>query len=270
MRLSGQPIGRNLARACSEVEREIGKPLQLRDTKLHPDYPKFNPRGHHQQTNNAEIIWVRGDLQPPILEAVVAHELMHVLQKARLWPTTATSPTCPPEIKKLSVGINSLVKDPIADIWASNRGFGIRADLLEQINANVQTLTSGRKAEPSFTWDSITSSIERAYQGLQNQVIKVNLALLEIIIKYAGIRLRCRALNTSDYVAFDKALKRNFPTVREFGQTVRDLVDQSGYDSPERCLDSMKAVIAHLSFPTDAIAIKTQLTQALLWPTLNQ
>ena len=82
--LPGQerPASDLLLAAIQEVQERTDRPIQFLNISNHPFPSVRNARGHHDWDNEYECIWLNPNLTYDDQEAVAAHELAHVLQKA--------------------------------------------------------------------------------------------------------------------------------------------------------------------------------------------
>jgi ABC-type branched-subunit amino acid transport system ATPase component len=106
--------------------------------------------GHHDWDNLSEHIWLSPNLPYEIQEAVAAHELAHVLQKAQGYCQTASQRYANqqpifPQLYRLGGRVNSLVLDVMADHWAAKLSL---SNLFVSARLRIWSARSGGSSSP--------------------------------------------------------------------------------------------------------------------------
>jgi IrrE N-terminal-like domain len=262
-----------------EVETQIGRPIAIRDITSHPNAAARTSRGRHDWDANTEIIWLNPKLSHDDQEAVAAHELAHVLQKAEGYCQVATKRDKDgqpifPKLTLLGTTINSMLTDVMADQWAASRGFkvneGLETDALPKAIADIQAIDS-REPE-SVDWDAYYSVLTKlAASVCSGAEIKSPVVIGNPEIKtqiravwYAGMRLRLSPHGLFDKL--DTVWAQLRPEARRLGSEIYSLVNTKGCDNKGGCEASVVVVIEHLKIPPWLLVVKRPLTDEIIWP----
>ena len=283
MKLPGQTIGASklLSETHKEVQERIGRPIVFLDITTHPNPATRHARGHHDWDASTERIWLDPKLPYEAQEAVAAHELMHVLQKAEGFCQTASirdtqGDPLIPAITLLGTTINSMIMDEMADRWAMSRGFkveeGLKADALPRALADVKKKKPNEQEHTN--WQEYNADIERIAQeiasGLSLQgpiALKPEVNTQIRAVQYANLRLRLSCFGL--FSELDSLWAEYWPKARSVGQEIANIVESIGVDDPETCESCMIAVIEYLNMNPELLCVKLPLTGEVIWPKQN-
>lgn len=279
MKLPGQikPASDLLLAAIQDVQEQIGRPIEFCDITTHPIQSVRHSRGHHDWDNTRERIWLNPNLSYDDQEAVAAHELAHVLQKADGYCQTATKrdkkgrPIIP-ELNLLGRTINGLITDTMADRWAAQRGFkieeGLKADALPKA---LNDAKNKRPGELEYVdWDSCYFTLKNLAQMFESgeQIIAVTLppeVKTQIrAVFYANLKLRLSPFGL--FSELDSVWAENLPKARDLGIEITALVENIGTDNREQCKRATISIIQHLNIPPPLLIVKRPDTEEIAWP----
>jgi hypothetical protein len=268
-----------LTSAINEVASEIGRPIKISNISSHPNPATRIARGHHDWDGQVERIWLNPNLSHNDQEAVAAHELAHVLQRAEGYCQTATlkdrsGQSLFPLLTLLGTTINSTVMDVMADQWAANRGFkvqeGLRSDALPKALADIKRTNT---AEPeSVDWNAYYARLAELQRlvrsgtqinspvAIPNPEIKTQI----LAVGYAGLQRRLSPHGLfSELDQFWNGLR---PEARALGIEIAKIVSQTGTESRAQCESSVIGVIQYLKIPPGLICVKRAMTDEITWP----
>jgi len=279
MVLPGQenPASELLHKALEEVRARSGRRIEICDITQHPNPPTRTARGHHDWNDGVERIWLSPALARDVQEAVAAHELGHVLQKAGGYCQTATrrdsegNPVFP-ELTLLGTTINSLVMDVMADKWALKRGFAVAESLREDaVPRALRDIEKNPDQPEAVNWQEYYGVLERVAEmeqspeGLTGHFLLPPEVRTQILaVGYAKYKLRFEPLGL--FEELDRRWEQNRPKARALGNDIVSLVKNTGYDTREECEASMIAAIEFLKIPPPLIIVKRPLTGEIVWP----
>ena len=263
-----------LVSAIQDVEECTGKPIVFLDISTHPNWgTHVSQVGLHKSSTPEDRIWLSPVLPQQVSEAVAAHELMHALQRAQGFCQTASlkrdgNPIFP-AITELSVNINSLVNDTLADKWASERGFNIDA-LLQLDRDGLPDMERKRVVKQEYDdWERYNKEIEllllRHNLGSSGpfEVPPESRTQYRAVI-HANHYLR-RAPYGS-YQEFQDYFARHWPIANSLAQELLGVISKTGIDSREHCEASMIAVVKYLRMNPEIIRIICPCTGRIVWP----
>jgi hypothetical protein len=261
------------------VEAQIGRQIEVLDITSHPDAANWTARGRHDWDANTERVWLNPSLGYDDQEAVAAHELAHVLQKAEGYCHTATrrdksGQPIFPQLALLGTMINSMVLDVMADRWAASRGSkvvkGLEKDAVPRAAADIE---STDPSEPeSIDWEgyrSLLMDLAAKVRSGGEFNAPVFLGHPEIKTQGMAVGYASLCLRLSPHSLFgdlDRRWAKVRPEARRLGSEVVSLVSAIGYDNREKCEACIIAVIEHLRIPPPLIVVKKTLSDQVIWP----
>jgi len=280
LKLPGQttPASDLLIKAVREVQNDIGRPVVFLDITTHSDPTVRSARGHYDWSSSREQIWLNPSLSYDDQEAVAAHELAHVLQKAQGYCQTATQrdkngQAIFPEINLLGTTINSLVTDVMADQWALQRGFkveeGLKNDALPKALRDVKNKKPDE--QESKDWKTYYSTLQQwakiieSGRQIQGTVILPPEVRTQIrAVGYANLKLRLSPLDL--FSELDGLWAEYWPEARRLGIEIADLVEATGTDSKPQCERTTINIIEYLNIPPELVVVKEPNTGEVIWP----
>jgi len=280
LKLPGQiePASDSLLSAIQELEEKIGRPIQFLDITTHPNPTVRSARGHHDWDGLSERIWLNPNLSHDDQEAVAAHELAHILQKAEGYCQTATQRDSSgqpilPEVNLLGRSINSLVEDVMADRWAIERGFkvidGLRSDALPKALADARKMNP--EDEAALNWNAYYASMENLAQIIESgEQIQGHILLGQEIrtqilaIGYANLKLRLSPFDL--FSELDAIWANRRPKARALGIDIAALVGSIGVANRDLSERATIAVLEYLRIHPRLIVVKRSITGEVVWP----
>jgi len=274
----GRPASDSLLGAMAEVQRRISRPIGIYDVTAHPNPTVRQARGHHDWDDEQERIWLNPNLSYEVQEAVAAHELAHVLQKAEGYCQTASQRNkngqpVMPEINLLGRSINSLVMDVMADRWAAQRGFDIegelRSDALPKALGDVKRRNVGE--QEAVDWNRYYSTLRNLAESIASGesihgplVLPAEVRTQIRAVGYANLRLRLSPYNL--FEDLDSLWMTYWPRARELGIEIAALVERVGTGDRGLCEKAIIAVVEFLNIPPELIVVRRPDTQEIVWP----
>jgi len=280
LKLPGQiePASRSLLSAIQEVEEKVGRPIRFFDITTHPNPTVRSARGHHDWDDSNERIWLNPHLSHDDQEAVAAHELAHVLQKAEGYCQTATMRDASgqpilPELNLLGRSINSLVGDVMADRWAIERGFkvvdGLRADALPRALEDARKMNPAE--EVALNWNAYYSSMKNLAQIIESGqqihgpiLLGPEIRTQILAIGYANLKLRLSPFDL--FPELDALWLNRRPKARTLGIDISALIDSIGVENRDLSKRATIAVLEYLRIPPPLIVVKRPITDEIIWP----
>jgi len=280
LKLPGQttPASDLLVRAVRDVEDDMGRPIQFFDITTHQNPSVRSARGHYDWDSSSERIWLNPNLSYNDQEAVAAHELAHVLQKAQGYCQTASQrnengQAIFPEINLLGQTINSLVTDVMADRWAAQRGFEVEEGL--KVDALPRALNDVKNKKPdeqeSKDWKTYYSTLQEwakiieSGRQIQETVILPPEVRTQIrAVGYANLKLRLSPFGL--FSELDSLWAGYWPEARKLGVEIADLVQAIGTDNKSQCERATISIIEHLNIPPELMVVKEPNTGEIVWP----
>lgn len=280
MKLPGQTISASklLLETHKEVRERIGRPVVFLDITTHPNPATRNAQGHHDWDASSERIWLHPKLPYEAQEAVAAHELMHVLQKAGGFCQTASIRDAHGNplilaITLLGTTVNSMVMDEIADRWAISRGFkvqeGLKADALPRALSDVKNKKPNEQEHTN--WQDYNADLERIAQALSSGLsLQGPIALKPEVntqiraVQYAGLYFRLSRFGL--FPELDGLWARYWPEARSLGQKIAAIVEGIGVQDSDTYRSSMVEVIEYLNINPKLLCVKLPLTGEVIWP----
>jgi len=269
-----------LLNTITEMEGQVGKPIEFKDINNHPNIALRTVKGACEITRTSVIIWLDADDPLNIQEIYAGHELGHLYQIIDNWsgtasPNNANNQPLIPEISFFGSEISSLIQDPEADNWASNQGFNIREELeLRGLpTALTQDLTqfkpNGHEAED---WKSFYNALYAIAKNLdiyikdtkQIRIENQELKTLRAAVFFAKLKLRFEPYGL--FSKIDKRWENELPISRKYGLDIASIVENIGFSTKKQNDEALIAVLEYLNLPTNMICVFEPSSEQILWP----
>lgn len=268
----------SLLSSIQEVEGKVERPIQFLDITAHPNPTVRSATGHYDWDISSERIWLNPHLSHDDQEAVVAHELAHILQKAEGYCQTATKRDASgqpilPEVDLLGRSINSLIGDVMADRWAVERGFkvvdGLRSDALPKALEDAKKMNPGD--EVGLNWNAYYASMKNLAQIVESGqqvhgpiLLGPEIRTQILAVGYANLKLRLSRFDLFSEV--DAIWATNRPKARSLGIDIAALVNSIGVANRDLSEGATIAVLEYLGIPPPLIVVKRPITDEVVWP----
>jgi hypothetical protein len=279
--LPGQMIAVSglLMSAITEVEEIAGKRIEFFDATDHPDPMYRKIRGRCEIQGTPLKIWIKPTLEYDDQEAVVGHELAHLLQALQGWAQTASQyngvgqPICP-QISDLGAQINSLVADVSTDSWVAIRGFKIEESLKHDVvpaalAANLPSIK--RDGREAHKWENLYKSmytLARTINSFKDRTQRVRLdqeiETLRAAVHYAKLKIRFSKYGL--FTEIDALWAKELPTARNKGLEITELVERNDYDTKEHAIQAIIGLIKYLRIPPPLLVVKQPISGEIIWP----
>ena len=246
-----------MVRAIEYVQNQLGKPIKFYGMS---DSSPSVGRGAASWRGSEVSISVNTGLDYEYAEAVVAHELAHILQNIQGYygievEMNEQGQPIFPQFGRMAESINSLVLDLGADNWASGRGFkvedGLKNDFLPRALKSVELLKESGYVE-SFDWEDYYGSLAKLARavttGEQVQVsFSSEFATQRNAVAYAKWKLRLSPYGLFSHL--DDEFKRNFPGTWQLGNEIYAIVNEYGISDRDSSNKTIVKVLEYLHLP---------------------
>jgi hypothetical protein len=265
--------------AFTEIEEIAGKRIELLDATDHPNPIYRKVRGQCENQGTTLKIWIKPILGYDDQEAVVGHELAHVLQALQGWAQTASQynrvgqPICP-QISDLGSQINSLVADVSADSWAAIRGFKIEESLKYDavpaaLAGNLPSIK--RDGREAHRWENLYKSMNtlartiNSYKDCTQRVrLDQEMETLRAAVHYAKLKIRFSKYGL--FTEIDALWAKKLPTARNEGLEIAELVERNGYETKEQANQAIISIIKYLRITPPLLVVKQPISGEVIWP----
>ncbi len=232
MRTKNKPsLSAGLRLTVIEVEAATGRRVVIHSNSHRTEGSLLLIEGYHAAKDGAEHIWFNGRLPRAAGEAIIAHELAHILQRAAGFATVSVAPGETPQTQRLALRISAMALDLNADHWAAARGFDIKSAL------------------QNSTMPVVASAMSR-HNDTQNH----NQAHTQLLaIDYATLKLRLEPFGL--FSALDALWQERWPGSRGIGERVAAALRRYRFSSAASCRRAMTRALAVLGIPEDRMRL---------------
>lgn len=281
LRLPGQTIAASdlLIKAVNEIEEMAGKQIEFFDATKHPNPMYRKVRGRSELEGPTIKIWLKPTLAYDDQEAVVGHELAHVLQGLQGWAQTASQynrsgQPIAPQISDLGSQINSLVADASADSLAAKKGFKTEESLKSDAvpTALAADLSSmKRDGHEAQNWENLYKSLDTLAKTVnilkdstEQVMLDQEIETLRAAVHYAKLKIRLSPYGL--FTDVDALWSQKLPVTRNKGLEIAELVERNGYDTKEQANKAIIIVIEYLRIPPELLLVKQPISGEIIWP----
>jgi hypothetical protein len=271
-------ISSRLNKAMEEVEAKLDKPLHFYNMKDYPDQvAATNYRGLEVWTQSEIQIWIDPNLENNIQEAVVAHELGHVIQNIEGYCEIEVIqgqnglPLFAP-LGRLASAIDSMVLDRNADKWAEERGFDVKDEMEQDALARAlgsmnQIIESG---QVEYTdWNTYYDFLNRLSEAITtgqsfNGTLPWEFFTQEYAVNYLTWKYRFTPYGL--FGELDGKFRQYFPNSYDLAEKIDEILVKNGTSTQQQCFDSMVATLKLLKIPNTLMKIRNPKTGKVIWP----
>jgi len=261
-------VSKKLTAAISEVQAKLGHSVLFLDMKSYPDsLTRRIVRGYHDSRDGVERVWLDSTMPYAAQEAIAAHELAHVMQEAENYPrvdSIAGSDGHPliAAMGHIAAGINNLVMDEAADLWATRRGFDMGKALAQTgLDSIVRRLERLSTTAESCDWDRYQAQLERLARevkagntGAGPIGLRPEANTQAMSLDYGGLFLRLEPYGL--FEKLDRLWAEHWPISRGVGKELAAIVKTNGVEDQAKCRQSLEKIIAFLGIPAALMTIR--------------